>query len=414
MKGFFANLFGSRQPDRVEYCLVDVTNDATKRMSMQTSVCLIPRIMDGRRLVFFMDESLRNNPLGRLRDSISPEDGEKLLIISISRLHVHNELPISLSFDICNPFDKDDATDAIRAKIKNATTATTAATTNLRPAPRQVYSSVATSSSGSYRLEVDEPPMEPLLMTEAEEDAREPSPPPPTTTIRGKRLYANQAEQRNVIPIHSIDHSSTLVETKEIYRASISEDAVKWFAGQDKFVQETPSQIRRHINANGSAAARASQPERETAIYSDSHSIITFIQMFHADLHVADEDIVLMKGDRDAASRWYQVDLELVKRARKMILYVVYSHMYYTTLKGCTLQRAIDSDEAEFARVQLIAAKFKLAMDANTRYVSDWGRDAYRPVVVVTFAIDYYVVRDVQESAAALHTRMTALTPASK
>ena len=412
MKGFFANLFGSRPADRVEYCLVDVTNDAAKRMSMQISVCLIPRIVDGRRLIFFMDESLRNNPLGKLRDSVSPDDGEKLLIISISRLHVHNELPISLSFEIHNPFDKDDATDAIRDKIEKATTAQQQ---DIGTKVRQMHKPLPSLSgleNKTYRLEADEPPMEPLLMTEA--SGMEDDSPPPTTTIRGKRLYANQAEQRNAIPIHSIEHLSTSVESKELYRASISEDAVKWFAGQDKFVQETPSQIRRHINASGSAASRANQPERETAIYSDSHSIITFIQMFHADLHVGDEDIVLMKGDRDAASRWYQVDLELVKRARKMILYVVYSHMYYTTLRGCTLQRAIDSDEAEFARVQLIASKFKLAMDHNTRYVSDWGRDAYRPVVVVTFAIDYYVVRNVQESAAALHTRTTALTPASK
>ena len=93
-----------------------------------------------------------------------------------------------------------------------------------------------------------------------------------------------------------------------------------------------------------------------------------------------------------------------------MILVVVYAQMYYTTLRDCKLVRLVE-EEQEFALVQKLAKQWGLKVDPASKRVSDWAHGAYRPAIVVTLHVTYFVVTGVESSAASLHKKKTILSP---
>ena len=95
-----------------------------------------------------------------------------------------------------------------------------------------------------------------------------------------------------------------------------------------------------------------------------------------------------------------------------MILYVVYAQMYYTTLRDCTFERLVDesTDISEHALVLKIASQWKLNVDKTTKAVEDWPRGAYRPQVVITLHVEYFVVKKNSASAASIYKNRTMLT----
>ena len=434
--GALRRLFGGSQPNRIEFSLIDVANDAIVEASIDTTVCLSPEIVNGERLEFNMSHLLKNtgtiagyNLLGHLRNVINVKDGECIVIMSITRTHVHNELDAVLNFDMIDVFDNDAETQVIRDKIDksmemdNGTTTTTTTFARRPPPPsRRVAPATGLDSLEPVVNSVGEG-ISPLLLSEVTRDASldqsfqgdtadEIRRQADNVTVRGRHVHRNLAEASNVIHLQPIPANTTLCHPRLLYRASIQPSIVKWFAGQDAHIQEPESHVHHKINSEDKT--RADRPVVDYAIYSEDHSLIIFIRMFADDLDVKDSEISLMVGDRDATTRWCQVDRLLVERARSMILYVVYAQMYYTTLQNCSLQRVIDANAelAEHALVMKLAAQWGLRVDSKTKKVSDWPEGAYRPVVVVTLHVEYFVVRrgDSRASAAALHKNRTVLS----
>ena len=115
MNRFISRILGGSQPnDSVDGYLADVRNDAAKAMVMTTSVCLTPQIEEGTRLTFTLSPLLRNNGegaswnlLGHVRNSLNLENGERVVIMEIERLHTHNEINGDLHFLMEHPFDND-------------------------------------------------------------------------------------------------------------------------------------------------------------------------------------------------------------------------------------------------------------------------------------------------------------------
>ncbi len=446
MNRFISRILGGSQPnDSVDCYLADVRNDAAKPMVMTTSVCLTPQIEEGTRLTFTLSPLLRNNGegaswnlLGHVRNSLNLENGERVVIMEIERLHTHNEINGDLHFLMEHPFDNDADTQVIRNRIDSLLVTDDKETTIVqkkKTTPKIIYP----PSAKGKEEEEGAPP----LASDCEGDASvkalfDVSTPSPVVideetankadamTIRGSRIYRNKAEINNVIDLGPIRGNVTVWSTDResgegdtIYRASVSSNIVKWFAGQDRFVVENPCQILTRANTDDKdMEARAKRPIINYLVYPEEHSLILFINMFEEDLEVQPHEKRLLKTDRDTGlkavaakgGRLYQVDKSLVDRAREMILYVVYAQMYYTTLRDCRLVRQIESEEQEFALLHRLASDWGLAVHPQTKHVSDWGNGQYRPQVVVTLRVTYFLIHSVSNSAAALHKERVLLS----
>lgn len=421
---------GGGNHNNVEWCVFQMENSQVRPGAFETSVCLTPEIVDGTRLVFRTSPHLRNaatghNPLGRLRDSIDVEAGERLIIKSISRIHVHSELDADLRFEITNLFDRDAETQQIRDKIDAAVlldagsgVTVTARKRRHRPlksssvvrleAPSDDDSAIQALEGGSDEEDSDVDPGPFHRVSTAEEALRRADATPGLSG--GDRPHRNRVERTNRVQMGLVEPCKTRCVTKQLYRCSVSDDIVRWFAGQDRMIADNPMQAQFSPQANPDPSTRAERPVIDSCIYPSSHALIFFIRMFSDALAVKSSEIVVMKGDRDDQSRWYRVSVDLVKRAREMVLYVVYAQIYYTTLRECTLTRVIDNDAQEYALVMRLASQWGLTVHPKTKRVSDWEPEAYRPVVVITLRVEYFVVNNAQSSAAALYKKRTVLS----
>lgn len=449
MNRFISRILGGSQPnDDVDFYLADVRNDAAKAMSMTVSVCLTPQIDEGTRLSFTLSPLLRNsggegsswNLLGHVRNSLNLENGDRVVIMHIERMHTHNELNGDLHFFMEHPFDNDADTQVIRNRI-DSLLATDDKETTIVPSSaatkdtKMVYAAPRGGRQGEKGKE-EQSDFEEDPGVKALFDVSAPSPSvvmDETTanqadamTIRGSRIYRNKAEINNVIDLGLVKANVTVwsvdPETGDgdtVYRASVSNNIVKWFAGQDRFVVENPCQVLTRANTEDKdLETRAKRPVINYLVYPEEHSLILFINMFEEDLEVQPHEKRLLKTDRDTGlgsgtgkgGRLYQVDKSLVDRAREMILYVVYAQMYYTTLRDCRLVRQIESEEQEFALLHRLASDWGLAVHPQTKHVSDWAPGQYRPQVVVTLRVTYFLIHSVSNSAAALHKERVLLS----
>ncbi len=434
-----SNMLGASQPDSMDCYLSEIRNDAAKEMKIDISVCLTPQIEEGTRLSFVLSPVLRNegggwNLLGHVRNTLNLENGERVVIMSIKRMHTHNELNGELHFLLEHPFDNDPATQTIRNRIDTMlatddkeTTIERGGNNNNNVGPlggggdgEMLASDMETDPS--VRALVDRaPPLPSSSSTLDEETVKQMD----AITIRGARIYRNKAEMNNSIDLYPIKANKTVYKEKMfIYRASVSSNIVKWFAGQDRFIVEDPiHQVLTRANTEeADLTARAKRPVIPYLIYPDTHSLIMFIKMFAEDLNVQQSEMRPLRTDRDtgglgqrgssssSSASLYQVDKTLVDRAREMILHVVYPQMYYTTLRDCRLIRQVESEEQEFALLHRLASDWGLTVNPQTKHVSDWANGQYRPQVVVTLRVKYFLIHSVSNTAAALHTERVRLS----
>lgn len=450
-KRALSRVVGGSQPNRIEWCVFEVQNDEVKKNTLVTTVFLEPEIVEGRRLSFRMSPLLKNaasataghNLLGHLRNQIDVAGGERIVIQSIVQTQVSNELDGELRFIVSTLFDHDDDTQHIRGKIDAAISLDNAAVDvqQQRQVPLRLQTmaektrssnnnnnNADTSGGNGQVLDTesmqDEDESEDtrrrldLLMDNAADDvpfqgdsAEEIIRKAESITIRGKQVHRNRVEITNTMSLGPIAPATTSCTHKVLYKASATEDIIRWFAGQDRIVAENPLQVHSEINTD--KETRADKPVLEYLIYPQDHALILFIKMFSDHLNRRDNELVLMQGDREEqhGKLWYRVSRDLISRAREMILYVVYAQIYYTTLRDCSLTRTIESDEQEYALVRRLAKQWKLDVDARTGRVSDWAPGAYRPIVAITLQVTYFTVTGVESSAASLHKKMTLLSP---
>ena len=219
------------------------------------------------------------------------------------------------------------------------------------------------------------------------------------------RIILNERFNRITLPVLVANQMST--EEEIVYRASVSDEYISWFAGQEKFVMENPGQV--HCEANLDNATRGKRPLDQHLIYPANHAILIFIKHFSEALCVREKELVVLLSSDQPKTKWYKVDKLLVDRARYMIKFIVYAQLYYTTLRDCKLVRTISSEHEDFALVMRLAADWALKVDPQTKTVSDWSSDDYRPTVTMHLRVTYYVVVAVESSAAALHQKVIKL-----
>lgn len=442
-RGLSRVLGGSQGPDQVECYLTDVQNDAAKFLTMDTTVCLTPQIEDGTRLTFQLSPLLKNgngegdgdgggswNILGHLRNTLKHENGERVVIMCVTRTHVHNEINGQLDFVISHPFDNDTDTQNLRTKIDVAVAfddkpvAVRSVQKIQRPSHPAFHpqhgndnnNMIAPSDNESepgVRALLDS---QPLSSRQANEETLRQA---DTMTIRGSRIYRNKAEINNLIELGSIPANGTSCAELVIYKASVKENIVKWFAGQDRYIVEDPCQVLTRVNTDeADELARADRPVISYLVYPENHSLVMFIDMFADILKRQSHEMRLLRSDREASlsggmrttARLYQVDKALVDRAREMILYVVYAQMYYTTLRDCKLIRQVETESDDFALLHRLAHEWGLTVHPQTKHVSDWAPGQYRPQVVVTLRVSYFLIKEVSNSAAALHKERILLS----
>lgn len=94
-----------------------------------------------------------------------------------------------------------------------------------------------------------------------------------------------------------------------------------------------------------------------------------------------------------------------------MILFTVYTQMYYTRLADCHVVRRTETDDGESSLVMRVADDEKLSK--VKKHISDWAPGAYRPCVTITLRVRYAVVSAVSATAASLYKQRTCLVPAA-
>jgi hypothetical protein len=233
--------------------------------------------------------------------------------------------------------------------------------------------------------------------------------------LRGRNFRSNTAERENVIELGLLKANTTSMHCEPLYRASLTDNSIRWFAGQDHVVADPTVQwVQSRSNVEGDPASRLANPLIESTILDADHALVTFLDKFGSDLPGKEQGMRPLHTDRaDTRVRYYSVDRPLLDQARLKILYTVYAQMYYTQLRDCHLKRLVESEQGETALVLRIAEQWGLAVNPATKAVSDWGPDAYRPSVVITLRIRYTVVNGVASSAASLYKTRTRLVPAT-
>jgi len=443
MASFFRWLTGGSNL-RTELYEVQVDNKAIEEHEAVVTICLQAQIEDGKRLGFRLSPKMANktsdglgnggaatfNPLASIRDALRDEN-QRAVIRSITRLSAHNELSVDLSFELQHPFEDDVASQTIRDRVEAAlkTEATRAVTVTSKAG------SVVNSNHRVLDAGTEEYASRLLVESEAEDAplSRRDGYVSATTartkletahqriTLRGGEHRSNEAERENVINLGVIKALSTCSKPKQVYRASLSDNSIKWFAGQDHVVAEKsnasytgpkapPPPARPTVE--GSVASRAEAPVEHYDIIDADSALVTFIKRFCDDMpgiHSRMEPLLVNKADDQV--RYYKVDKKLVHEAKEKILYTVYAQMYYTRLPNCLIARRVESEHGEEGIAIKVAGDWHLAVDPKTKCISDWSADAYRPVVVITLRILYTAVHGVSATAASFFRSQTRLVP---
>ena len=251
----FRRLLGMGTDPPPEFIAVDVENHNAENREMTITFCMQAQIDKGKTLGFRMSSALCNispqehrNPLFRMRDSLNPDQDQRIVIRDVERLHYYNELGGELVFALEHVFDGDPATDAIRKRLD---TALAGDTNGLRvasrtPAPASVVNNNNTTSGQSSYLD-PATDSETHLMVEGDSgnamgfgnvssdrvlDELD------SITARGRHCRSNRAERDNAIELGAIKPNTTWVGTEILYRASLTDTSIRWFAGQDYVVAD--------------------------------------------------------------------------------------------------------------------------------------------------------------------------------
>lgn len=437
-----------------EHALFDVRNDAAVAHEQIKTVHLLPSVdEEEQRIVFSLPPKYDGNLFAFLLSSFDRSDGERIIITEVARLHYTNELGYPLHFVVERIFDPEEKIDAIRNTVDRAVGPPP-------PSSNQAAARLVTERSRAKRVTAIRKPDVPVAATSAtatavavaaeqgsETDREEEEAVSrlmrlnvasgseglggggggkrqevelqdllgvDDVTVRGQSACRNQTERKNELSLDVLEADRTVWTDKPriLYRASVSNEIITWFAGQDGAVMLTPSQITavQNTRANLTAEERAANPVVRLAIFPSDHTLVMFIRMFQTDLEVTDGEMTQFYGDRgESGPTFWSIDLALIERARKMILYVVYAQMYYTTMQSAQLTRRITSHEEDAALLASIAARWELPYDPLTRRYRDWPQGCYRPVVSITLRVKFYVVSRVESTAALLQRQSTQL-----
>ena len=433
---------------RTELYEVQVDNKAIEEQEVVVTICLQAQIEDGKRLGFRLSPKMANktsdglgnggaatfNPLASIRDALK-EENQRAVIRSITRLSAHNELGVDLSFELQHPFEDDVASRMIRERVETALK--TEATRAVTVTSTSKTGIVNNNNNHQHRI-LDagtEEYASRLLESEAEDgtvSGRDGYVSAATArtkletahqriTLRGGEHRSNEAERENVINLGVIKALSTCSKPKQVYRASLSDNSIKWFAGQDHVVAEKsnasytgpkapPPPARPTVE--GSVASRAETPVELYDIMDADSALVTFIKRFCDDMpgiHSRMEPLNVNKADDRV--RYYKVDRRLVREAKEKILYTVYAQMYYTRLPNCLIARRVESEVGVEGIAIKLAGDWHLAIDPKTKCISDWSADAYRPMVVITLRVQYTAVHGVSATAANFFRTQTRLVP---
>jgi len=428
---------------------IDVENTAIADRETIVTICLQAQIEEGRRLGFRVSphpehkksvksgKSLNNRPLSSIAARIT--DQERLVIRSVVRLHTHSDLSLDLSFELQHPFEHDAATQVIRerrdAALKTRATggAVTIATKKKsdsplcnnnnrlsavrleQPTDSEDYSSLVDDATDGESVE------DPFKGKSARQILGEMD----RISLRGGLPQSNEAERENVINLGTVRGLSTSHKEEQVYRASLSDESITWFAGQDHVVADksgtyhvapkvAPPPARPVVE--GGVAERAAMPTVPFVIMDGDCALISFILRYCGDIPDLQKRMRLLHTDRSGqGTRLYEVDTPLIEEAKEKILYTVYAQMYYTRLEDCIIARRRSVTETCEEGIALkLASEWGLPIDQRTKRISDWSADAYRPVVIITLRVTYAVVSGVYATAASLHKTKTRLVPANE
>jgi hypothetical protein len=381
-----------------------------------------------------------HNPLACIRDSLT-EDDQRIVIREMWRVHTHSELSVDLAFELQHPFERDAASDMIRDRVEAAHKADAARSVKVVSRTPAVEGKGITNDNNKplgvgARLEQPtdtEGEAVSRLLNEAEDahGAKDGFTPDMTArgkfdtinriTLRGGQHRSNEAERENVINLGPVKAMSTSMKMRQVYRASLSDNSIRWFAGQDHVVAEksggtftgpkTPPPPA-NPTVEGNAAVRAATPIIPYVIMDVKSALVTFIKRFCDDMpniHERMRPVVTDKADKTV--RYYQIDTPLVEEAKEKILYTVYAQMYYTRLPDCLIARRVENELSEESIALKLAADWGLFVDPKTKRISDWSADAYRPVVVITLDVRYTIVSGVSATAASFFRTRTRVVP---
>jgi hypothetical protein len=433
----FRWLFGKAHPP--ELYVVDVENKSAEAREATVTFCMQAQIDKGKTLGFRMSSMLCNhgtkehrNPLYVLRDSLKVEQDERIIIHEMERLHYHNELGGDLVFALEHWYDIDQATQAIREKRDAALSATNKTVNVSRP------KSIVNDNNTNGRVKLDaatdtEGDFTRLMLTDDESTGSSSSAKGglrrpagkmtpqqvldelDETAAYGSAPHANKAERDNVISLGLLKANTSHYEKEQVYRASLSDMSIRWFAGQDHVVADPQVNwvsSKPVTNSADAAYRNANTATHETTLLDADHALVTYINHCRADLTDVDQGMRPLQSDRaDDRIKYFSVDRRLLDEARRSILFKVYAQMYYTQLRDCYVVRRCESEQGEIALALRVAEQWGLAVHPETKLISDWGPHAYRPVVMMTLRIRYTVASGVSSSAASLHKTRTRLVP---
>jgi hypothetical protein len=430
---------------------VDVENKAIEEeCDMTITICLQAQIEDGKRLGFRVSPKpvtaggrTGHNPLARIRDSLTDSD-QRVVIRSVTRVHAHSDLNVDVSFELSHPFEFDAATDIIQKEVAAAKAVDAAGAVTVMAKTPHGKGSIVNNNNNSVvtnAVRLAQPTDSEDysgLLSEADDSlgagARPGNPFPNMTarqqldkmhriTLRGGQPRPNEAERDNIINLGVVPAMSTTTKAVEVYRASLSDNTIKWFAGQDAVVADKSGRYYvapkvppppAKVVTEGSPAARAATPLNPYVFLDCKDALVIYMKLFCGDMPNIHERMEPMQTDRsDKAIRYYKVDTSLVEDAKKKILYTVFSQMFYTRLKDCIIARRVETNDLVEESIALkLAGDWNLPVDPKTRRISDWSADAYRPVVIITLRLQYTVVNGVSATAASLFKTKTRLVPA--
>jgi len=434
------SLFGSAEP-AFHVDLVNVKNRSIKEYEEFVTFCMQAQIeqdANGSRLGFRMSPSLANvsnaaarNPLAALRDRVckNADADAYIVLLQAERVYYHSEIPADVCFVLKHWYEEDPSAEAF-VKMRDE------AYSFARKPVVIPISAASKPPPPLKRNDNNEVHLGAATDNEAFEDLLQPPAPAPTNRARTQqeaqqalqemdRVNAaalpaggcNAADRDNVIELGWLRANHTAVLASEaypVYRASLEEEFIKLYAGQDQVVVElnTLKAANAEANLEGNAAQRAIQPLLESSILPATHPLVIFIGRCCRDLPERQNGFKLMTtiaGTDRSEECYYRVSRALLEEARRLIVIGIFTRMRYTRLRDCHIVRQYESAAGESALLHLVANKFGLKVtnagggNGATVHVADWGPGAYRPTVSMTLRIRYIVVDGVSATAAALY-----------
>lgn len=395
--------------DPPEVHLTDVQNASVSEHTRKITVCLTSRVDEHGKLVLVMNPKLKEgNPFHELLSDISEHTDDRLIIRYVELVHTHSDHVLeAFHFEIRDPFDPVDSdTQEVRNRVDEAW-----APNDPKSGWREAMNK-PTDAKDKEEKDANTKLDEAVERLESISDGKPLLPPPsdsppPSPTNDNKMsqwtLHRNNVERTNVIRIGPIE-PGTRCKRVPVYKASISAHTVKWFAGQEHHIMNNRSQIIGDVDSRD--MRRSPVQITQWVIYAREHSLLSFIREFSRELEVTEDDYSFVKDDRTQLDqKFVKVKLDLIQRAQNMIKEVVFAQIYYTTLSRCRLVHVPPSSEADQKNIlERMASNWDLGDSGK-----DWERGAYRPTIVLTFEVAYYVVSGVKQSAAAIHKEVTKI-----